>query len=131
MKGKRDNMDHILKQEKPAPEVESTQACEHLLALLADYVEQGYLSQREHSIVLARLALTDGRWQTLEEVACQIGVQKERVRQLQNRAMLKLRKQPACAHLLAKYLECVPPPRARHRRPLWLTETRTLAPLRR
>lgn len=110
-------------------EAEIVSLRELLRALLAGYVEEGYLQARERLVVLARLALSDGRWQTLDEVAGALGVKRERARQVQNRAMYKLRQRPVCTALLSRYLILVPPPPARHRQPSWLTKERTLEPI--
>jgi RNA polymerase primary sigma factor len=50
------------------------------------------LSPRESRILCARFGLDGGSPKTLEEVGEQLGVTRERVRQLQNLALDKLRK---------------------------------------
>jgi RNA polymerase primary sigma factor len=50
------------------------------------------LSAREANILRARFGLDGGPQKTLEEVAEQCGVTRERVRQLQNVALRKLRR---------------------------------------
>ena len=50
------------------------------------------LDAREAAILRARFALEGGTEQTLEEVGEQFGVTRERVRQIQNIALKKLRK---------------------------------------
>lgn len=112
-----------------ASEAEITSLREQLCELLASYVEEGYLQARERLVVIARLALADGRWQTLNEVADELGVTRSRAQQVQNRAMYKLRKRSVCVTLLSRYLILVPPPLARHRRPIWLTKERALEPI--
>ena len=114
-------------QQRSEAEIESLRV--QLRTVLAGYVEEGYLQARERLVLLARLALGDGRWQTLDEVADALGVKRERARQVQNRAMYKLRKRPACAALLSRYFTLAPPPHARHRQPGWLTKERTLEPI--
>ncbi|MBO0783235.1 MAG: hypothetical protein J2P37_30845, partial [Ktedonobacteraceae bacterium] len=89
---------------------------------LAEAVQQGRISQREAFVVGARLAITDDTWQTLQEVAHVLEVKRERVRQIQNRALWKLRKSPAFAAAFRTYLERIPLPKARHQKPPWLYE---------
>ncbi len=50
------------------------------------------LDEREKKILTARFGLDGGRSRTLEEVGRKFGVTRERIRQLQNIALLKLRK---------------------------------------
>jgi RNA polymerase primary sigma factor len=52
----------------------------------------GRLSPREASIVRFRFGLDGGPERTLEEVGCKFGVTRERVRQLQNLALRKLKR---------------------------------------
>jgi RNA polymerase primary sigma factor len=57
------------------------------------------LSERERMVLVLRFGLTDGRERTLAEVSKQLGVTRERVRQIEGRALRKLR-QPARRRLL-------------------------------
>ena len=50
------------------------------------------LDPRERRIIAFRFGLSGGRERTLEEVGQKFGVTRERIRQLQNMALLKLRK---------------------------------------
>ena len=51
------------------------------------------LDERERNIIMLRFGLTqDGQSQTLEQLGGRFGVTKERIRQLEHRALLKLRK---------------------------------------
>jgi RNA polymerase primary sigma factor len=51
------------------------------------------LDERERNIIMLRFGLTkDGESQTLEQLGGRFGVTKERIRQLEHRALLKLRK---------------------------------------
>lgn len=50
------------------------------------------LDEREKKIIFSRFGLDGGRPKTLEEVGRRFGVTRERIRQLQNIALLKLRK---------------------------------------
>jgi RNA polymerase primary sigma factor len=56
---------------------------------LADLLE--VLDDREHAIILQRFGLDGARPRTLEEVGKKLGVTRERIRQIQNIALLKLR----------------------------------------
>jgi RNA polymerase primary sigma factor len=50
------------------------------------------LDDRERTIILMRFGLDDGKPKTLEEVGKKFGVTRERIRQLQNIALAKLRR---------------------------------------
>jgi RNA polymerase primary sigma factor len=50
------------------------------------------LNDRERTIILMRFGLDDGKPKTLEEVGKKFGVTRERIRQLQNIALAKLRR---------------------------------------
>jgi RNA polymerase primary sigma factor len=52
----------------------------------------GALDSRERKIIAFRFGLEGGRERTLEEVGVKFGVTRERIRQLQNIALLKMRK---------------------------------------
>jgi len=56
---------------------------------LADLLE--VLDDREHAIILQRFGLDGARPRTLEEVGKKLGVTRERIRQIQNIALMKLR----------------------------------------
>jgi len=51
----------------------------------------GTLDQRENKILAMRFGLKDGTQRTLEEVGAQLGVTRERIRQIQEQALKKLR----------------------------------------
>ena len=51
----------------------------------------GRLTGRERDVVRLRFGLDDGRARTLEEVGAELNVTRERVRQIELRAMKKLR----------------------------------------
>jgi hypothetical protein len=90
-------------------------------------VQSGCISEREKRVVVMRLALADGRWHTLAATGSAIGgTGKERVRQIQNRALWKLRQHAEIRELLQAYLRQVPLPRKIHRRPPWLAPNRLL-----
>ena len=51
----------------------------------------GTLDQRENKILTLRFGLADGQERTLEEVGARLGVTRERIRQIQEQALKKLR----------------------------------------
>lgn len=61
--------------------------------LLSEYIESvlDVLDERSAQILRLRFGLVDGRVYTLEEVGQKMGVTRERVRQIENRALQKLR----------------------------------------
>ena len=62
------------------------------------------LSDREAGIVRLRFGLTDGQPRTLEEVSRVYGITRERIRQIENKTMAKLR-HPSRAESLRDYLD--------------------------
>jgi RNA polymerase primary sigma factor len=61
------------------------------------------LGEREQRVLMLRFGLADGFTHTLEEVGQQFGVTRERIRQIENKTLAKLR-QPVCAMRLRDYL---------------------------
>jgi RNA polymerase primary sigma factor len=61
------------------------------------------LNERERQVLVMRFGLADGRIHTLEEVGRHFNVTRERIRQLETKALAKLR-QPARARKLEGYL---------------------------
>jgi|TARA_B100000513_G_scaffold55073_1_gene20990 RNA polymerase primary sigma factor len=61
------------------------------------------LSERECHVIRARYGLEDGRSRTLEEIGRGMSVTRERVRQIESRALQKLRA-PSCTSKLKEYL---------------------------
>ena len=57
---------------------------------ISDLLEE--LDEREQKIIGFRFGLDGGRERTLEEVGVKFGVTRERIRQLQNIALVKMRK---------------------------------------
>ena len=51
-----------------------------------------YLTPREQKILRMRFGLEDGKTHTLEEVGQEFGVTRERIRQIEAKALAKLRK---------------------------------------
>ena len=62
------------------------------------------LTPRERRVLQLRFGLNDGRERTLEEVGKRFGVTRERIRQIEAKAMRKLR-QPSRSNKLRDYLE--------------------------
>jgi len=62
--------------------------------LLKEHVSQvlALLTPREQKILRMRFGLSDGRQHTLEEVGQEFGVTRERIRQIEAKALAKLRK---------------------------------------
>ncbi len=78
-------------------------ASNHLLkAQVADVLDS--LSERERLVLQLRFGLKDGRSRTLEEVGREFGVTRERIRQIEAKALRRLR-HPARAKKLKDYLE--------------------------
>ncbi len=74
--------------------------------LLQDYLSltlEG-LNERERDVLVMRFGLADGKVRTLEEVGIHFSVTRERIRQIETKALAKLR-QPARARKLEGYLE--------------------------
>lgn len=62
-----------------------------------DYLEsmlESYLTERERKILYLYYGLDDGEERTLEEIGSLLGVTRERIRQIRNRAFEKLRESP-------------------------------------
>jgi RNA polymerase primary sigma factor len=57
------------------------------------------LPPREQLVLELRFGLADGHVHTLEEVGRRLGVTRERARQMEHRALAKLREDPACQRL--------------------------------
>jgi RNA polymerase primary sigma factor len=64
----------------------------------------GALSDRERRVLRLRFGLDDGRQRTLEEVAREVGVTRERIRQIEAKALRKLR-HPTRSKMLRDYLK--------------------------
>lgn len=62
------------------------------------------LNERERQVLIMRFGLADGKVKTLEEVGSHFHVTRERIRQIETKALAKLR-QPARAKRLEGYLE--------------------------
>jgi RNA polymerase primary sigma factor len=64
----------------------------------------GGLPPREQLVLELRFGLADGHVHTLEDVGRRLGVTRERARQMEHRALAKLRQEPA-AERLRSYLD--------------------------
>ena len=69
----------------PEGNVESVMLREHIDALLGD------LKERERQVIVLRFGLEDGHPRTLEEVGKEFNVTRERIRQIEAKALIKLR----------------------------------------
>lgn len=67
-------------------------------SLITSLQEKGVLDDREAAIIRMRLGLEDGKQRTLEEIGEEFEVSRERIRQLQSRALVKLESAAGGAH---------------------------------
>jgi len=65
---------------------------------------QSSLTPREQKVLVLRFGLEDGRSRTLEEVGREFAVTRERIRQIEAKALRKLR-HPSRSKKLKDYLE--------------------------
>ncbi|MEJ7901961.1 MAG: RNA polymerase sigma factor RpoD [Thermomicrobiales bacterium] len=75
---------------------------ELLKVQISDALEK--LTERERKIIVLRFGLEDGRFRTLEEVGREFGITRERIRQIEAKALRKLR-HPSYSRKLRGYLE--------------------------
>jgi len=92
--------DFIEDQDAQSP-VESA-AYESLKTQLGDVLDT--LTEREENVLRLRFGLDDGRTRTLEEVGQVFGVTRERIRQIEAKALRKLR-HPSRSKRLKDYIE--------------------------
>ena len=92
--------DFIEDQDAPAPADAAS------FSLLKEQLEEvlGTLSDREERVLRLRFGLDDGRQRTLEEVGYVFGVTRERIRQIEAKALRKLR-HPTRSKKLKDYLD--------------------------
>jgi RNA polymerase primary sigma factor len=76
-------------------------------ALLSEGLERALakLSEREALVLKLRKGFFDGRERTLEEVGAQFGVTRERIRQIENKALRKLKYHESRNRLLRDFLD--------------------------
>jgi RNA polymerase primary sigma factor len=92
--------DFIEDESMPAP-VEI--ASHHLLKTqIAEALDK--LTERERKIIVLRFGLEDGKYRTLEEVGREFGITRERIRQIEAKALRKLR-HPTYSRQLRGYLD--------------------------
>jgi RNA polymerase primary sigma factor len=92
--------DFIEDESMPAPlELASQQL---LKTQIGDALDK--LSERERRIIVLRYGLDDGRFRTLEEVGRDFGITRERIRQIEAKALRKLR-HPSSSRQLRGYLD--------------------------
>ena len=82
----------------PEGNVESVMLREHIDALLGD------LKERERQVIVLRFGLEDGHPRTLEEVGKEFNVTRERIRQIEAKALRKLR-HPSRSKPLRDFIE--------------------------
>ena len=92
--------DFIEDRSSPSP---AEQASRQLLAEQVDAV-LGTLTYREQRVLQLRFGVGDGRTRTLEEVGHELGVTRERIRQIEAKALRKLR-HPSRRKKLKEFLE--------------------------
>ena len=92
--------DFIPDDDAPAP---ADEACNSMLKqMLGDVLDT--LSDRERRVIILRFGLIDGRQRTLEEVGKEFDITRERIRQIETKALRKLR-HPTRSRKLRDFLE--------------------------
>ncbi len=92
--------DFIPDEDAPAP---ADEACNSMLKqMLGEVLDT--LSEREKRVIILRYGLIDGRQRTLEEVGQEFQVTRERIRQIETKALRKLR-HPTRSRKLKDFLE--------------------------
>lgn len=76
--------------EDPNPTPEEEAMITNRREVIASYLQK-YLSPREQKVIILRFGLESGRPMTLEEVGREYGITRERVRQVEAKAIRKLR----------------------------------------
>ncbi|MBO9599726.1 MAG: sigma-70 family RNA polymerase sigma factor, partial [Cohnella sp.] len=89
-------------EDRDAMEPADAAAFELMREQLEDVLET--LTEREESVLRLRFGLDDGRSRTLEEVGQAFGVTRERIRQIEAKALRKLR-HPSRSKRLKDFLE--------------------------
>ena len=92
--------DFIPDEDAPAP---ADEACNSMLkSMLGEVLDT--LTEREKRVIILRFGLIDGRQRTLEEVGQEFQVTRERIRQIETKALRKLR-HPTRSRKLKDFLE--------------------------
>ena len=91
-KGEMQDMDTELGDfiEDPSPTPEEEAMITNRREVIASYLQK-YLSPREQKVIILRFGLESGQPMTLEEVGREYGITRERVRQVEAKAIRKLR----------------------------------------
>ena len=91
-KGEMQDMDTELGDliEDPSPTPEEEAMITNRREVIASYLQK-YLSPREQKVIILRFGLESGRPMTLKEVGREYGITRERVRQVEAKAIRKLR----------------------------------------
>ena len=76
--------------EDPSPTPEEEAMITNRREVIASYLRK-YLSPREQRVIILRFGLESGRPMTLEEIGREYGITRERVRQVEAKAIRKLR----------------------------------------
>ena len=76
--------------EDPSPTPEEEAMITNRRKIIAGYLQK-YLSPREQKVIVLRFGLESGRPMTLEEIGREYGISRERARQVEARAIRKLR----------------------------------------
>lgn len=76
--------------EDPNPTPEEEAVITNRREVIASYLRK-YLSPREQKVIILRFGLESGRPMTLEEIGREYGITRERVRQVEAKAIRKLR----------------------------------------
>ena len=76
--------------EDPSPTPEEEAMITNRREVIASYLQK-YLSPREQKVIILRFGLESGQPMTLEEVGREYGITRERIRQVEAKAIRKLR----------------------------------------
>jgi len=98
--GKNSNLADFIENLEPSPEerVLNNSTSEEIMIALED------LNEKERAVLILRFGLNDGAERTLQQVGSVFNISRERVRQIQDEALLKLR-HPKRASVLRELLE--------------------------
>ena len=116
----------VVEQPEPYPSANLAELRAQIIRLLETLVEQGKITQNERVVIEKRFALNeDARYYRLQEVGKQIGVGRERARQIQEKAIRRLRsRSPQFIDVMNMYLIHVPFPNKKY----WLTSEGFIEP---